>query len=177
MRSAGRNGLIHPSGVLLPTGLTLRMQVRQQMTQWQLAELNLAKMTMPLEAPGMADFVDNLERVNALAESSPGFIWRLQDEAGDATALRPFGEDILVNLSVWADLDALRDFVFRSAHSGFMRRRSEWFAKMDDAYLVLWWVPCGHQPNETEAWERLEHLREQGPGPQAFGFRQTFAHP
>lgn len=147
------------------------------MKQWQLAQLNLAQMTLPLEAPEMSGFVDNLERINALAESLPGFVWRLQDEAGDATAVRPYGEDILVNLSVWSDLEALRDFVFRSAHSDIMRRRSEWFAKMDEAYLVLWWVPRDHQPDAIEAWERMELLRQQGPGPQAFGFRQTFDHP
>jgi hypothetical protein len=147
------------------------------MSQWQLAQLNIAAMNTPFEAPEMADFVNNLERINQLADESPGFVWRLQTEEGDATALRPFGEDTLVNLSVWRDVESLREFVFKSQHAGFLRRRSEWFAKLAMPYVVLWWVPAGHLPDEREAGERLQLLRAEGPGPEAFSFRQTFPAP
>jgi hypothetical protein len=144
------------------------------MSVYQLAQLNIAKMKQPLESPGMADFVANLERINALAEASPGFVWRLQDEAGDATAIRPFGEDVLVNLSVWRDVEALKDYVYQSAHAEMLKRRNEWFARMGEAHMVLWWVPAGHLPGEQEAAERLHLLREQGPTALAFSFRQAF---
>ena len=97
------------------------------MPDYELAQLNIAVMKEPLESPAMAEFVANLERINALADGSPGFVWRLQTEAGDATALRPFGADTLVNMSVWTELGALRPFVYRSAHGEVMRRRAEWF--------------------------------------------------
>ncbi len=145
------------------------------MSLYQLAQLNIASMLQPLESPGMADFVANLERINALAEASPGFVWRLQDEAGDATAIRPFGEEVLVNLSLWRDVEALRDYVYKSAHAEILKRRAEWFARMGEAHMVLWWVPAGHLPSVEEAAERLRLLREQGPSVQAFSFRQTFS--
>nr|WP_298172061.1 DUF3291 domain-containing protein [uncultured Pseudomonas sp.] len=147
------------------------------MSAYHLAQLNIASMKHPLESPGMADFVANLQRINALAEASPGFVWRLQDEAGDATALRPFGEDVLVNLSLWRDIDALKSYVYKSVHAEMLKRRNEWFARMGEAHMVLWWVPAGHLPNEVEAAERLQWLREKGPTAQAFSFRQVFAPP
>ena len=113
------------------------------MSSYQLAQLNIATMKEPLESPSMADFVANLERINALAEASPGYIWRLQDEAGDATAFRPFGDDVLVNLSVWRDVQALSDYVYKSAHTEMLKRRQEWFSKVSEAHMVLWWVPAG----------------------------------
>ncbi|WP_339463795.1 DUF3291 domain-containing protein [Pseudomonas sp. EA_105y_Pfl2_R69] len=144
------------------------------MIAYQLAQLNIASMLQPLESPGMADFVANLERINALAEAAPGFVWRLQDEAGDATAIRPFGEEVLVNLSLWRDVEALRDYVYKSAHAEMLKRRNEWFTRMGEAHMVLWWVPAGHLPSVDEAAARLRLLREQGPTAQAFSFRQTF---
>lgn len=144
------------------------------MSSYQLAQLNIASMKQPLESPGMADFVANLERINALAEASPGFVWRLQDEAGDATAIRPFGEAVLVNLSLWRDVEALKDYVYKSAHAEMLKRRNEWFERMGEAHMVLWWVPIGHLPSVGEAAERLQLLREQGPTAQAFSFRQAF---
>lgn len=145
------------------------------MSAYQLAQLNIASMKEPLESPGMADFVANLERINALAEASPGFVWRLQDEAGDATALRPFGEEVLVNLSLWRDVEALKGYVYKSAHAEILKRRNEWFTRMGEAHMVLWWVPAGHLPSVGEAAERLRLLRELGPTAQAFSFRQAFA--
>ena len=147
------------------------------MSDYELAQLNIAEMRFPLESPEMADFVGNLDRINALAESSPGFVWRLQTDAGDATALRPMGATTIVNLTVWRDVESLSDYAFKSAHVEIMRRRREWFERMAQAYAVLWWVPKGHRPTVEEAAQRLELLRARGPTPEAFGFRQAFAPP
>jgi hypothetical protein len=147
------------------------------MSSYQLAQLNIAAMKAPLESPSMADFVANLVRINALAQASPGYIWRLQDEAGDATAFRPVGDEVLVNLSVWRDVQALSDYVYTSAHTEMLKRRQEWFSKVSAAHIVLWWVPAGHRPSVEEAAERLALLREQGTSAQAFSFRQAFAAP
>ncbi len=147
------------------------------MSRYQLAQLNIATMKESLESPSMADFVANLDRINALAEQSPGFVWRLKDEGGDATMIRPFGDSVIVNMSVWSDLESLSSYAFRSAHVEIMRRRREWFERMAEAYAVLWWVPRGHRPTVAEAAERLAMLREKGASPQAFTFRESFASP
>ena len=147
------------------------------MSAYELAQLNVARMKAPLESPTMADFVANLERINALAESSPGFVWRLQTEEGDATGLRPLGEDTLVNVSVWRDAQSLNKYVYQSAHAEVMRRRKEWFERTREAYVVLWWVPKGHRPTVPEAIAKLELLRANGPTPAAFTFRHAFAPP
>ena len=147
------------------------------MSRYHLAQLNIAMLREPLESPGMADFVANLERINALAEASPGYLWRLQDEAGDATAIRPFGAEVLVNLSLWCDMQSLSDYVYKSAHSEMLKRRREWFDKAEQAHMVLWWVPADHRPGVEEAAERLAHLRAHGSSAHAFGFRQAFAAP
>lgn len=148
------------------------------MSAYELAQLNIGIIRGPIDSPIMAEFVANLARINALAEASPGFVWRLQTDGGDATAIRPFeNENMLVNMSVWRDADSLRQFVYRSAHADILRRRREWFEKMSEAILVLWWIPQGHRPSVEEAIARLETLRRQGPCAQAFTFRQTFAPP
>ena len=147
------------------------------MSHYQLAQLNIAKMKAPLDSPLMADFVANLDRINALAESSAGFVWRLQTEEGDATAVRPMGDDVIVNLSVWRDLASLKDFVFNTSHVEIMRRRREWFERMATAYMVLWWVPRGHIPTVREAVERLQQLEALGASPAAFTFRSAFDPP
>jgi hypothetical protein len=147
------------------------------MSNYELAQLNVALMKESLESPGMADFVANLDRINALAESSPGFVWRLQTEEGDATALRPLGEDTLVNVSVWRDVESLNKYVYSSAHVEIMRRRKEWFERMREAYVVLWWVPKGHRPDVSEAIAKLDLLRAKGPSEAAFTFRNSFPPP
>lgn len=147
------------------------------MPSFELAQLNIALMKEPLESPGMSEFVANLDRINALAENSPGFVWRLQTDDGDATALRPMGPEVLVNLSVWRDVESLRQFVYATAHVEIMRRRHSWFERMSEAHLVLWWVPAGHRPTPAEASERLNQLRSAGPSPAAFNFREVFAAP
>jgi len=147
-------------------------------SRYHLAQLNVGIIKAPLESPVMADFVNNLDRINALAEASPGFVWRLQTEEGNATALRPTeDENFLVNMSVWEDADSLSRFVFKSAHVEIMRRRREWFERMVEAYLVLWWVPKGHVPTVDEALAKLARLREHGPSPEAFTFRTAFPPP
>ena len=148
------------------------------MSTYELAQLNIGIIRGPMDSPVMAEFVANLARINALADAAPGFVWRLQTDAGDATAIRPFeNENIAVNMSVWRDLDSLAQFVYRSAHAPIMRRRREWFERMSEAYLVLWWVPQGHRPTVAEAIARLEALRSKGPHAEAFTFRQTFPPP
>src|SRR5215210_6543089 len=110
-----------------------------------LAQINIGRMRAPLDSPVMADFVSQLDTINALAETSPGFVWRLQGEGNDATSLRPFDDDfIIVNMSVWESLDDLRAYVYKSAHTAAMRRRREWFEHFDGAYVALWWVEAGH---------------------------------
>ncbi|WP_348700075.1 DUF3291 domain-containing protein [Ectopseudomonas khazarica] len=147
------------------------------MSVHHLAQLNIAAMKAPLEAAEMVDFVANLERINTLAEAASGFVWRLQDEAGDATAIRPFGDEVLVNMSVWQDVQSLSDYVYKSAHTEMLKRRREWFGRIEQAHQVLWWVPSGHRPDVVEAAERLAHLREHGATAHAFTFRHAFAAP
>lgn len=147
------------------------------MAAYELAQLNIALLKAPLESPLLADFVANLERVNALAEATPGFVWRLKTEAGDATALRPFGDDILVNLSVWANHESLHAFVYGPEHARIMCRRSEWFQPLNAAHLVLWWVRAGHRPTLAEAAEKLAAVRHQGAQAEAFTFRKVFSPP
>jgi hypothetical protein len=148
------------------------------MNLFQLAQLNVARLRAPIDDPLIADFVARLPEVNALAERSPGFVWRLQDVAGDATHIRAYDDPlIIVNLTVWASIEALYDFAFRSDHRDVMRRRREWFDKLADAYVVLWWIPAGSRPTVTEARERLDRLRRDGPTPDAFTFRARFPPP
>jgi heme-degrading monooxygenase HmoA len=148
------------------------------MAAHHLAQVNLATLRAPLDGPELAGFVARLEPINALADAHPGFVWRLQTEDGDATAIRPFDDDrILVNISVWESLEALRAFVYASRHLDVMRRRREWFHRMADPYLALWWLPAGAVPTVAQAKDRLELLRRQGPTPAAFTFRAPFPAP
>jgi Domain of unknown function (DUF3291) len=148
------------------------------MANFELAQLNIAWLQAPLDSPALADFVANLERINLLAEASDGFRWRLKSDEGDATSLQhPFGEDVIVNMSVWRDLAALQQFVYNSAHTEIMKRRREWFARAPQAYAVLWWVPSGHRPSVAEAAARLAQLRQHGPSSTAFTFGRIFGSP
>jgi hypothetical protein len=143
----------------------------------ELAQLNVAMMREPLESPSMSDFVANVDRVNALADSSEGFVWRMGDAYEKATSMRPLGDKTLVNMSVWRDIKSLSDYVHKSAHVEIMRRKREWFERMTEAYVVLWWVPAGHRPTIQEAIERLELLRRDGPTQRAFTFAKRFDPP
>ena len=148
------------------------------MAAHHLAQVNVATLLAPLDSPELAGFVAQLEPINALADQSPGFVWRLQTEDGDATAIRPYEDDrVMVNLSVWASLEALRTFVYASQHLDVMRHRRQWFHRMADPYLALWWVPAGTIPTVAEAKERLELLERRGPSPDAFTFRTPFPEP
>ncbi len=147
------------------------------MSEYHLAQLNVATLKAPLDSPELKDFVDNLDRINALAESSAGFVWRLVGDGNDATSLRPLGDNVIVNLTVWQDTDALRNYVYKSAHVEIMKRRREWFTRMGDAYMAMWWVPKGHVPTVAEAVAKLHHLRAHGPAPEAFTFGEAFLAP
>ena len=140
-----------------------------------LVQLNIARLKFPLDDPRMADFVARLDEINALADAAPGFVWRLQGDEGDATAIDFFGDDLLVNMSVWESLEALQDYAFRSDHRALLAARKRWFERMPEAYAVMWWVPAGTIPSLEEATRRLERLRADGPGPLAFTFSQPFA--
>ena len=148
------------------------------MSAYELAQLNIGVIKGPIDSPVMAEFVANLDRINALAERTPGFVWRLQTEEGNATAIRPYEDErVAVNMSVWRDVESLNKYVYSSEHVQIMRRRREWFEKMDQAFLVLWWVPKGHRPAIEEAKAKLEMLRAKGPTAEAFTFRQAFPPP
>ena len=145
---------------------------------WHLAQLNIGRILAPLDSPAMAEFVAALDPVNALADASPGFIWRLVGDGNDATSLRPFDDDfMLVNISTWESLEALRAFVYSSAHTGYLRARARWVEKLTDAVVVLWWVRAGHQPSVDEARRRLDQLRAGGPTASAFTFARPFPKP
>ncbi|MFF5703734.1 DUF3291 domain-containing protein [Streptomyces sp. NPDC012794] len=140
-----------------------------------LAQFNVASLRHPLDDPRMAPFVEMLAPLNAAADDTPGFVWRFAEEgAADATGLRPAGEDVIVNMSVWETREALWEFTYRSGHLEAMRRRREWFERHVEAHLVLWWVPAGHRPGVEEALERLADLRAHGPSPRAFTFASSF---
>jgi hypothetical protein len=143
--------------------------------RFHLVQFNVALPLAPLDTPLLAGFMALLNPINALADGSPGFVWRLQTEDGDATAIRAFGDSrLIVNMSVWESIDAWADFVYRSGHAEVMKRRREWFDRVAEAYQCLWWVPAGHIPTVAEAEERLAHLRRHGPTPFAFTLRARF---
>lgn len=140
-----------------------------------IAQVNIARMQAPLDDPIMAGFVARLAEINALADGSPGFVWRLQTEEGDATYLRPYDDDrILFNLSVWETVEHLKEYVYKTAHGEVMRQRRQWFEKLGGMYMALWWVNAGHTPSVAEAKRRLEYLQENGETARAFTFRRTF---
>ena len=142
---------------------------------YHIAQVHIARMHAPLDDPIMAGFVARLAEINALADRSPGFVWRLQTEAGDATYLRPYDDDrILFNLSVWETIEHLKEYVYRSAHGAVMRQRRQWFEKFDGMYLALWWVSVGHIPSVGEAKQRLDYLQGHGETVRAFTFKRIF---
>ena len=146
-------------------------------TAYELAQLNIGRLLAPTDDPMIKGFMDALAPVNAIADASPGFRWRLQTEDGDATAIRPYDDEMIaVNLSTWASLEALGDFVYGDEHRAIMVQRRKWFERMA-VYMVLWWVPAGHRPSVDEAKARLALLEANGPTPEAFTFRQPFPAP
>src|SRR6266702_4553992 len=145
---------------------------------YHLAQVNIARMLAPLTGPLMAGFVSELDAINALADNSSGFLWRLQTLKGNATDIRPFEDDlILVNLSLWASLADLSTFVYKSRHRQVLQQRHQWFQRFDGPYLALWWVLSGHIPTVEEAKERLTYLSAKGEPPYAFSFKKLFSAP
>jgi hypothetical protein len=145
------------------------------MNTYYIAQVNIGRMKAPLESPVMDGFVARLAEINALADRSPGFLWRLQTAAGDATYLRPYDDDrILFNMSVWESVEALKNYVYRTAHAELLRQRHAWFEQFSGAYAAMWWVPAGHIPGIDEAKKRLAHLEEHGPTQFAFTFKTLF---
>src|SRR5688572_10230314 len=143
--------------------------------EFHLAQLNIARMLAPIDSPVMADFVANLDPINRLAENSNGFVWRLKDETNNATSIRIFDDDFLiVNMSVWESVDALYQYVYQSDHVEVFKRRKEWFEKMPEMHMVLWYIPVGSIPSVADAEERLTYLRRHGETPYAFSFRKKF---
>lgn len=149
------------------------------MSTWQLAQANIGKFRAPIDDPIMAGFKNQLDPINALADASPGFVWRLQTEDGNATAVRPDDHDPLmaINMSVWESIESLQQYVYKSDHVGPLRDRKQWFQKIDGPILVLWWIPAGHIPTVADAMAKLAHLKQHGPTPEAFTFRAPFPAP
>ncbi|WP_331766847.1 DUF3291 domain-containing protein [Embleya sp. NBC_00896] len=145
-----------------------------------IAQFNVARMLAPLETATMADFVAGLDPINELADDAPGFVWRMKGEdegVAEATDVRPYDADTIVTMSVWEDAELLWQFVYRSGHLEYLRRRQDWFEHLADMSQVLWWLPIGTVPTVTEGKARLDHLREHGPTPYAFTFRTRFPQP
>jgi len=141
-----------------------------------LAQVNIARVKEPLDSPVMQDFVNNLEPINRLAEGSDGFIWRLKEDDNNATGIRIFDDEhLIVNMSVWRDIDSLRNYVFRTAHAEFLKRRKEWFLRMAEQHMALWYVPVGHEPSIQEAEEKLLLRRRIADSPAAFGFQTMYS--
>ncbi len=145
---------------------------------WHLAQINVGTVLYPPDDPRMSGFMGQLDNINALAEQSPGFVWRLQSDSGNATDIDVGGDPLfLANMSVWESVETLFEFVYKTAHRGIMVKRRAWFAKPDGPYQVLWWIPAGHIPTPAEGLKRLVLLERTGPSPQAFNFKTTFPCP
>lgn len=147
-------------------------------TDWHLAQINVGRLVGPRGDPRVQPFFDALDRINSLADASPGFVWRLKDEGGNATAIQVSPDPLfIINMSVWTGAEALFDFVYRSAHTPEMARRREYFGRFDGAYQALWWVVAGTVPAIDEGLARLWLLDRYGPSPQAFTFKMRFPAP
>jgi len=148
------------------------------MLNYHLAQINIGRILAPIDSPVMAEFVAQLAPVNALADSTPGFVWRLQTESGDATSIRIYEDEMIaMNMSVWESVESLREYAYKSSHAGVMRDRKRWFEKFDGPYMALWWISAGHIPSPQEGQERLDYLREHGETAYAFSFKNVFPEP
>lgn len=154
------------------------MAIKHSAQRYQLAQINIAQAKDEMDSEIMSGFVNRLDEINALAEQSEGFVWRLKSDEGDATSIRVFDDPLLiVNLSVWNELSTLRNFVYKSTHVELIRGRESWFNKMETMHQALWWIPEGHIPTTQEAKDKLESLRENGPTQNAFTFAKHFDPP
>jgi Domain of unknown function (DUF3291) len=145
---------------------------------FHLAQINVGRLVAPVDDPRIADFMAQLDSINALADGTPGFVWRLQSDSGNATDV-PYSDDpfMLVNMSVWESVETLRDFTYASQHVGVLKDRTKWFEKLDRPHYCLWWVPAGHIPTVAEGRLRLESYQRQGATPYSFWFSQRFPAP
>ncbi|MFC8146573.1 DUF3291 domain-containing protein [Streptomyces paradoxus] len=142
---------------------------------YELAEVNIARLKAPLDSPQLKDFVDALDPVNADADGADGFVWRLKGDTGNATDVSVFGDSwLILNMSVWRDADSLTAYMYQGRHREMLARRREWFERVGEAMVTLWWVPAGHRPTVAEAESRLLHIRTHGPTPYAFTLRTQF---
>jgi hypothetical protein len=145
---------------------------------WHLAQVNIGRFVGPSDDPRVKPFFDALDRINALAEQSPGFVWRLTGEGNNATDLQPTPDPLLaINMSVWTDAQSLFDFVYRTAHTPVMAKRRDYFERFDGAYQALWWIPAGEIPTVSDAFARLWMLERFGPTAHAFTFKARFPAP
>jgi Domain of unknown function (DUF3291) len=136
-----------------------------------LAQLNVARARFALDDPRIAEFMNALDRVNALAERSPGFVWRLKDDSGNATDIGVSGDpQVIANLTVWETPEQLEHFVWNTVHKRFYAKKGNWFAPMSTPHFVMWWMEAGRVPTLEEAMARLGHLTEYGPSDHAFGW-------
>lgn len=148
------------------------------MSGWQLAQFNVATAKFNDDDPRLTEFIDNLDRLNWLGDESPGSVWRFQSETGRSVDVKAYDNPrILLNLTVWDDLKSLWNYVYKTDHVEFLRRRREWFEVDAEPVHVMWWVPEGHRPTPAEGIARLEHLRAHGPSPHAFSFRDNYEPP
>ncbi|MEH6609939.1 MAG: DUF3291 domain-containing protein [Halioglobus sp.] len=146
--------------------------------KWHLAQINVGTIRYLHEDPRMSGFMSRLDEINALADHSPGFVWRLQSDSGNATDIDVGGEPLfLANMSVWESADALFSYVYKSMHQEVLVQRRKWFEKSQELYQVLWWIPAGHTPSAQEGLDKLELLKELGPSPRAFTFKTQFPCP
>lgn len=148
------------------------------MPNYYLAQINIAHLKAPIDDPLIADFVADLDRINLIAEKSDGFIWRLKDDEGNATSFNPYDNpDYIINISVWQNVNALKEFVYNSGHLEVFMKRVQWFHKMNGPHMALWWVPINHMPTVEESVAKLELLKNEGPSDQVFTFRDQFDAP
>jgi Domain of unknown function (DUF3291) len=145
---------------------------------YHLAQINIGRLIAPIDDPKIAEFVAQLDPINALADKTPGFVWRLQSASGNATDIR-YSDDpsIFLNMSVWESIGALHNFTYKAQHARVFRDRAKWFEKMDKSSYCLWWIPAGHIPTVVEGRERLEHYQKHGATPFSFRFSQPFPEP
>lgn len=142
---------------------------------YELAQVNIGRLKAPLDSPQLKDFVEALDPVNAVADAADGFVWRLQSDSGDATDVAVFDDEwLIINMSTWRDTNALTAFMYQGQHRELLARRRDWFERLEEAMVALWWVPAGHRPTVAEAEERILHLREHGPTAYAFTLRKSF---
>ncbi|CAL2095056.1 DUF3291 domain-containing protein [Tenacibaculum sp. 190524A02b] len=146
---------------------------------YQLAQINIGRIVgVNMEDPIMKEFVDNLDKVNELAEGSEGFVWRLKDESNNAASFNPYNdEQVIINISVWETVEALENFTYKTFHTDFLKRRKEWFQKYGKAHYAMWWIKEGEFPTVEEAVEKLDYFQKNGASEKAFDFRKRFSKP